>query len=118
MGRENYIMDQNYISVVTSPFLCCADRESNCCTYVFFNDVKLVFTAKCSIWESLQCEQHSNPADWNVLWAEAVSTAGQFEKKPVFKVSNNTLNVFFNNNVSTLTQKQKCDFIDFYYSKS
>lgn len=49
MDRENYIMDQNYTSVVTSPFLCCADRESNCCTYVFFNDVKLVFTAKCSI---------------------------------------------------------------------
>lgn len=49
MDRENYIMGQNYTSVVTSPFLCCADRESNCCTYVFFNDVKLVFTAVFSI---------------------------------------------------------------------
>lgn len=85
MDRENYIMGQNYTSVVTSPFLCCADRESNCCTYVFFNDVKLVFTAMCSIWESLQREQQSNPANWNVLWAEAVSAAGQFEKTPFLK---------------------------------
>lgn len=48
MDRENYIMGQNYTSVVTSPFLCCADRESNYCIYVFFNDVKLVSKAKCS----------------------------------------------------------------------
>lgn len=42
MDRENYIMGQNYTLVVTSPLLCCADRKSNCCTYIFFNDVKLV----------------------------------------------------------------------------
>lgn len=120
MDRENYIMGQNYTSMVTSPFLCCDDSQSNYCTYVSFNDVELVFTAKCSIWESLQRVQHSNPADWNVLQAETVSTAEQFEKNSVFKVSNNTLNIFnfFNNNISALTQKWKCGFIDFYYSKS
>lgn len=49
MDRENYIMGQNYTSVVTSPFLCCTDRGSNYCIYVFFNDMKLVSKAKWSI---------------------------------------------------------------------
>lgn len=63
MDRENYIMGQNCTSVVTSTFLCCADSQSNYSIYVFFNDIKLVSEVNVVFEKSLQCEQHSNPAD-------------------------------------------------------